>query len=84
MKELICIGSNNLATFTEEGKLVPQCEIILILDEPAYKVEGDQLVPHREESQTRFTASTRTLRKLAAKLVHLADEAEAQLTGAGP
>jgi hypothetical protein len=77
MKELLTISSNFLAAWTEEKKLLPRVEIILVMSEPSYSVDavGD-VVRQRETSQVRFTASPSATRKLSDAMKKLADEAE--------
>lgn len=77
MKELLTISSNFLAAWTEEKKLLPQVEVILVMSEPAYSVDAvGEVVCQRETSQVRFSASPKVLRKLSEAMTKLADEAE--------
>lgn len=77
MKELLTISSNFLAAWTEEKKLLPQVEVILVMSEPSYSVDAvGEVVRQRETSQVRFSASPKVLRKLSEAMTKLADEAE--------
>lgn len=81
MKELLTISANFSAVWTEEKKLLPQVEIVLVLSEPTYTVDAaGEVVSHRETSATRFAASPRMLRKMSDTLEKLAAEAETLLT----
>ena len=77
MKELLTLSSNFLAAWTEEKKLLPQVEVILVMSEPSYSVDAvGEVVRQRETSQVRFLATPKALRKLSAAMAALADEAE--------
>ena len=77
MKELLTISSNFFAAWTEEKKLMPQVEVILVMSEPSYSVDAvGEVVRQRETSQVRFSASPKVLRKLADVMTKLSDEAE--------
>lgn len=77
MKELLTIGSNFIGRWTEEKKLEPQVEIILLLSEPVYSVDpSGEVMRQREMSQARFVASPKTMRKLATALQELAEQVE--------
>jgi len=77
MKELLTISSNFLGAWTEEKKLLPQVEVILVMSEPSYSVDAvGEVVRQRETSQVRFSVSPKVLRKLSEAMTKLADEAE--------
>ena len=78
MKELLTIASNNHVSFAENNKPLPRIELIFVASEPAYSVDAcGEVVRHRETTSTRFMASPTSLRKMAALMMQLADEAEA-------
>ncbi len=87
MKELISAVGNFAARWTEEKALVPRVEVALVLMETNYGVKyadgatipNGEVVERQAISQTRFSASPASLRKLSAALVKLADESEALL-----
>lgn len=77
MKELLTISSNFTAAWTQDNKLLPRVEVILVMSEPSYTVDAvGEVVSQRETSQVRFSASPKVLRKLAEAMTKLADEAE--------
>jgi hypothetical protein len=81
MKELLTISSNFMGAWTEDKKLLPQVEVILVLSEPAYTVDAvGEVVRQRETSQCRFSASPKMLYKLADVLTKLGAEAEGLVT----
>lgn len=78
MKELLTISSNFMGAWTEDKKLLPQVEVILVMSEPSYTVDAvGEVVRQRETSQCRFSASPKVLYKLAEAMTKLAAEAEA-------
>ena len=77
MKELLTMASNVFAAVSEEGKLIPRGEVVLVLSEPVYQVEpGGEVLRRRELSQVRFVSGPGALRKLADSLNLLANQAE--------
>lgn len=77
MKQLLTVSSNYFAVRAENGLLLPEVEVILVLSEPTYAVDAvGELVKHRETSQSRFVASPKVLRKLAEALLQFAAEAD--------
>jgi len=78
MKEILTINANFHAVWAEgTKKLLPQVEVILVMSEPSYTVDGvGDVIRQRTTSQVRFSAHPKLLRKLAETFVRLADEAE--------
>ena len=78
MKEILTINANFHAVWAEgTKKLLPQVEVILVMSEPSYTVDGvGDVIRQRTTSQVRFSANPKLLRKLAESFVKLADEAE--------
>ena len=77
MMEILTISSNLCAAFTDDGKIIPKAEVILILSEPTYSVDAaGEVVKRRETSTVRFFASPETLKKLAACFLTLSGESE--------
>ena len=78
MKELLTINANFHAVWAEDSKkLLPQVEVILVMSEPSYIVDGvGDVIRQRTTSQVRFSTGPKPLRKLAELLTKLADEAE--------
>ena len=78
MKEILTLNANFHAVWAEGSKkLLPQVEVILVMSEPSYVVDGvGDVIRQRTTSQVRFSANPKLLRKLSESLLKLADEAE--------
>ena len=77
MKEIISMSANFLAAWSDEKKLIPRVEIILITSEPKYGIDmTGETTRQRVTDQYRFTSSPGALRELAKRLQGLADEVE--------
>lgn len=78
MKQILTINANFHALWAEGSKkLLPQVEVILVMSEPSYTVDGvGDVIRQNATSQVRFSASPKLLRKIADSLVNLAEEAE--------
>lgn len=77
MKELLTVNANFCAWWTEDKKLLPKIEVILVMSEPSYSVDAvGEMVCQRKVSQVRFSASPIVLRKMSETLTKLADESE--------
>lgn len=85
MPELSSISSNLLAIYDENGHLIPQAEVILIMTEPTYSIDAGGVVKQREVLTARFAASPAILRQVAKNLLRIADECvEALETATAP
>lgn len=78
MNELLTINANFHALWAEgTNNLLPHVEVILVMSEPSYTVDGvGDVIRQRTTSQVRFSANPKLLRKLAESFVKLADEAD--------
>jgi len=79
MKTLIATSGNILAGPDGEGGYEPLVEVVLITSEPKYEADASGFVKRSSVSDIRFGSTPKTLRRVAAELVKLADEAEKQL-----
>jgi len=79
MKTLIATSGNILAGPDGEGGYEPLVEVVLITSEPKYEADAGGFVKRSSVSDIRFGSAPKTLRKVAAELVKLADEAEKEL-----
>ena len=79
MNELSSISSNLLVIYDEQGHLIPQAEVVLIMTEPAYRIDAGGVVKTREVVATRFAASPAHLRQIAKAMLNIADQAEEAL-----
>lgn len=78
MKELLTVAFNFAAAWTEDGKMIPWVEVVVVTSEPVYSVDGaGDVVRNRETSQFRFLADPQGLRKIAEGMVKVSEEAEA-------
>jgi len=78
MNEILTISANHHAVWSEKNKLLPQVEVILVMSEPSYTVDGvGEVIRQRTTSQVRFSANPKVLRALAEGMIKLANEAEA-------
>lgn len=76
MKTLIATSGNVLIGPDGEGGYEPLVEVVLIVSEPKYEADASGFVKRSALADIRFCGTPDTLRKVAAALVKLADEAE--------
>lgn len=69
MSQLVSVRSNqNFGVQYEKGKLIPQTEIIILIEKPKYIIKGDSIKRDMEVSELRFTCGTETLNHLIGQL----------------
>ena len=55
MSQLVSVRSNqNFGLDYEKGKLIPQTEIIVVVQKPVYKVKGDSIIKTTGLDELRF------------------------------
>lgn len=67
--QLTSLRSNQ--TFTvdyESGKLIPQTELILLVEKPKYSQKGEKIVKGSEIQELRFTTGTNGIRQIIGML----------------
>lgn len=85
MKELICTASNIAAIIdSENGKLLPQAEVVIITSEAVYRRDEAtrDLTRQRHTFEFRFVASPAALRGLATAMLDTAEHTETALSRA--
>lgn len=58
-------------TFTadyQSGKLIPQTEVILLIEQPKYSQKGEKIIKGSEIKELRFTTSTNGIRAVIGML----------------
>lgn len=85
MRQLISVRYNqDFSVNYEKGELVPQTEIIILVEKPKYKSKGDNIVRGSEIEELRFRTSTNGINALIGMLqqaLEVANKYE-QLSGA--
>ena len=77
MKELLTVRSNFFEAIGEDGRPIPQVELILVLSEPVYSADASgAVVASREVSHVRFGVLASSLGKLSSVLLDLAKQSE--------
>lgn len=69
MSQLVSVRSNqNFGVQYEKAKLIPQTEIIILVEKPKYVIEEDHIKRDVEVSELRFTCGAETLNHLIGQL----------------
>lgn len=79
MKEIATISGNVCFLPSDNGKVIPMDEVILIYSEPVYGADLSGVTKERGVGSFRFSGTAKALRQLAKGLEELADEAEQDL-----
>lgn len=69
MAQLVSVRSNqDFGLNFETGKLIPQTEIIVLVEKPSYKVKGQKIVRDTQVSELRFKCGSEGLNHLIGQL----------------
>lgn len=69
MSQLISVRSNqDFGLDYKSGKLIPQTEIIVIIEKPAYTLKGDKIVKRAKVEELRFKTGSEGLCALLGQL----------------
>lgn len=78
MKEIVSLASNITLAQCSDEKLHGVIELIILCSEPTYKPDGGSgVVKIRELSETRLSTVPQFLRRIAERMIEIADEADA-------
>lgn len=67
--QLISVRTNqDFGVNHENGKLIPQTEVILLIEKPKYVIKGDIVKRSSEVSEMRFKCGTNGINELIGKL----------------
>lgn len=81
MKEVICIARNTFAQ-VRDGKITPQAEIVIVLNEPTYREVNGQVINERVNETVRFVASPLALLDMAKQFSDIADDIKKEVAAA--
>jgi hypothetical protein len=69
--QLTSLRSNQIFSVDyESGRLIPQTELILLVEKPKYTQKGDKIVKASEIQEMRFTTSTNGIKQIIGMLEH--------------
>jgi len=69
MAQLVSVRSNqNFGVQYEQGKLIPQTEIIILVEKPKYTIKGESIKRKTKVSEIRFTCGTEAINHLIGQL----------------
>ena len=69
MSQLVSVRSNqDFGLDYATGKLIPQTEIIVLIQKPAYKVKGEKIIREAQVSELRFKCGSEGLSHLIGQL----------------
>jgi len=69
MAQIVSVRSNqNFSVHYEKGKLIPQTEIIILVQKPKYVVKGEKITKTTDVSEIRFDCGTEALNHLIGQL----------------
>lgn len=69
MSQLISVRSNqDFNVNPQAGKLIPQTEIIILVEKPSYKVKGEKIIRDAQVSEIRFKCGSEALNHLIGQL----------------